>query len=371
MKRSLPLLVAAVFLIPLVTGCEGPAGPEGPAGSAGATGAAGPTGPAGPAGPAGSDATQTCTQCHTNNTDLYAKQVQYAKSTHRLGGNFERSTTSCAPCHTHQGFLERIATGATSTVDDILDPAPINCRTCHQIHTTYTQADYAFTVSGSNSMVFNPGLGPIDFGEIGNLCSQCHQGRSVDLPVVDGADVTISSSRYGYHHGPQAQVLAGVGAVDLTTAAAAVGPQMVSTGPMAHGNPSVNTDVCGTCHMGQAFGEQAGGHTWKMSYDYHGSERPNTAGCTAACHGSLTSFDYNGVQTMVEDLMDELFVELVRIGVKVDGANWYAVKGSWPANVAGAMLNYQMIGEDRSHGVHNPDYVIGILQGSIDLMKTY
>ena len=50
--------------------------------------------------------TENCTQCHTNNETLFAKQVQYEKSTHRLGGNFERSTTSCAPCHTHQGFVQ-------------------------------------------------------------------------------------------------------------------------------------------------------------------------------------------------------------------------------------------------------------------------
>ena len=51
-------------------------------------------------------------QCHSNDVTLFAKQVQYEKSTHRLGGNFERATASCAPCHTHQGFLERMATGA-------------------------------------------------------------------------------------------------------------------------------------------------------------------------------------------------------------------------------------------------------------------
>ena len=130
-----------------------------------------------------------------------------------LGGNFERATASCAPCHTHQGFLERIATGATSTASDILDPAPINCRTCHQIHTTFTGADYALTVSGPNDIIFNEGFGPVDFGEIGNLCSQCHQGRTLSpFPVPGGDQVTITSSRYGYHHGPQAQIVGGFGA---------------------------------------------------------------------------------------------------------------------------------------------------------------
>ncbi|MBT8396577.1 MAG: collagen-like protein [Gemmatimonadetes bacterium] len=361
MRRRIPLLVAAVFLVPLVTGCEGPVGPEGPAGAVGAQGPAGPQGPTGPVGPTGQDATQTCTQCHTNNTVLFVKQVQYEKSTHRLGGNFERATTSCAPCHTHQGFLERIATGATRTAADVLDPAPINCRTCHQIHTTYTNADYALTVSGPNDMIFNPTHGPQNLGEIGNLCSQCHQGRSLSpTPVPGGADVTITSSRYGYHHGPQTQVIAGVGAF----------PFGADTGPMAHGKASVNTDLCGTCHMGEAYGEQAGGHTWKMSYEYHGSDRPNVAGCEI-CHSSVDDFDYNGVQTDFEALLEELRVELVRIGVKRTGDNFYAQQGTYPADVAAAFVNFQMFAEDRSKGIHNPGFALGVLQASVDKMKTY
>ena len=108
MRRNTVLLAAAVFLLPLVTACEGPEGPAGPTGSSGVTG---PQGPAGPVGPAGQDANENCTQCHADNVTLFAKQVQYEASTHRTGGNFERSDADCAACHTHQGFLERLATG--------------------------------------------------------------------------------------------------------------------------------------------------------------------------------------------------------------------------------------------------------------------
>jgi hypothetical protein len=291
---------------------------------------------------------------------LFAKQVQYEKSTHRLGGNFERATASCAPCHTHQGFLERIATGATETATDVLDPAPINCRTCHQIHTTFTAADYALTVSGPNDLIFNEGQGPVDFGPVGNLCSQCHQGRTLSpFPVPGGDPVTITSSRYGYHHGPQAQIFGGTGAFSLGST--------IPTGPSAHGR-SVNDDACGTCHMGQAFGEQAGGHTWKMTYEYHGSDVENIAGCLD-CHTTLTTFDYIGLQTLVEEKLDDLATELMRIGVM--RPDHYAKTGTWPADVAAAFVNWQMIEEDRSLGVHNPPYVVAILTASVDKMKTY
>jgi hypothetical protein len=247
---------------------------------------------------------------------------------------------------------------ATATVED---PAPINCRTCHQIHTTYTAADYALTVSGPNDLLFNEGQGPVDFGEVGNLCSQCHQGRTLSpFPVPGGDDVTITSSRYGYHHGPQAQILAGVGAFEVNG--------NVVNGPMAHGNPIPNPKVCGTCHMASAFGNQAGGHTWNMEYEYHGSTEENIAGC-GICHSTLVTFDHVEVQTLVEEKLEELATELIRIGVM--RPDHYANRGTWPADVAGAFVNWQMIEEDRSLGVHNPPYVLAILEGSINKMKTY
>lgn len=358
MRRSLPFLVAAVLVVPLMSACEGPIGPEG---SQGAQGIQGPQGPAGPAGPAGQNAAETCTQCHKSDVSIFARQVQYDKSTHRLGGNFERSTTACAPCHTHQGFMERIVTGATSTATDILDPAPINCRTCHMIHQTFTNADYALTVSGPTDLVWNPSQGSVDFGDTGNLCASCHQGRTLNpTPVPGGANVTITSSRYGWHYSTQAQILAGKGAFAFGASA---------SGPGAHGRPSVTEGTCGACHMGQAFGEQAGGHTFKMSYEAYGSERPNLAGCRS-CHQTITTFDYNDLQTDVQALLDELATELRRVGV-MRATSTYANTGSFPADVAAAFANWQMIFADQSLGVHNPNYVKGILNATIAKVKTY
>jgi hypothetical protein len=155
-------------------------------------------------------------------------------------------------------------------------------------------------------------------------------------------------------------VIAGVGAFTFGEDA----------GPMAHGKPEVNAGVCGTCHMGDAFGEQAGGHTWKMTYEYRGRDNDNIAGCEI-CHTTIDDFDYNDVQTDVAALMEELRVELVRIGIKRDGDNWYANAGTWPADVAAAFVNYQMFGEDRSLGVHNPGFVKSVLEASVAKMKTY
>ena len=372
-RRSCSLAITLACAVGLVA-CEGPQGPEGPAG---ATGPAGPTGPTGPTGPAGADANANCTQanCHVGNVTLFAKQVQYEQSTHRQGGNFERSTKDCAICHTHQGFIERITSNAYATAADVLDPAPINCRTCHKIHSTYTNADYALTRTATvplfnlNYVTGNPDT--VNYGAAaGNMCASCHQARKLSpVPVLGGADVTITSSRYGVHHGPQAQVVAGKGAFAFT------GTQTIPTGPNTHGNATANTKLCATCHMGQAFGEQAGGHTWKMSYDYHGSEVDNVAGCnTTGCHSNFTNFHaFGDTPADVLALLMQLDSILVAKGVKlqvspgyaIENLNVYAKTGTFSANLAAAFLNWQLFAEDRSLGIHNPPYVKAVLENTI------
>lgn len=351
-----PLLLGVTTLAFLLVGCEGPAGPEGPEGPQGQVG---PTGPQGPAGPAGQNANEDCTQCHTDDTNIFARQVQYQSSTHFTGGNFERSTTDCAPCHTHEGFVERLATGAQVTAADIENPSPVNCRTCHQIHTTYTDADFALTTTAPVELWAG---GEVDFGD-GNLCAQCHQGRPIDaaeMPTIGGADVTFTSSRYGYHHGPQAQIMGGLGAFEFS------GPATISGGPHFHGGASVG---CNTCHMAQPFGAQAGGHTWNMSYEYHGNEVDNVAGCmTSGCHSNVDDFGLFGVQDEVAGMMDDLRGLLRTIGV-VEPDSDSRVPGTWPANVAAAAVNFQMVLEDRSMGIHNPTYVKALLQNTIAKMQ--
>jgi len=342
-----------------MAGCDGPAGPQGPEGPAGQQG---PAGPAGVAGPAGQDANENCTQCHDNSVTLYAIQVQYSASTHRTGGNFERSTTSCAPCHTHQGFLERISTGSMVTAADVQNPAPINCRTCHNIHTTYTNADLGLTATAPVKL-FNAAHGTVDLGK-GNLCGQCHQGRVLSpVPEIGGPNVQITSSRYGYHHGPQAQVISGVGAFEFP------GSMVIASGRTPHG---LSPGTCVTCHMAQAYGAQAGGHTWKMTYEYHGSEEENVAGCnTSGCHVAFEDFhEWGDVPAEITGLLADLAAELKRIGIYT-GSGYSSKAGSWPGDVAAAFVNWQMFSEDRSKGLHNPQYARAVLTNSIEKMKTY
>jgi len=354
MRRSSVLIAAVVFLLPMLTACEGPTGPAGPAGTAGATGPAGPTGPQGPAGPAGQDANENCTQCHVNDVTLFAKEVEWARSAHGIASHlYDR--TSCSVCHSHQGFLERLATGEWETAAAVEEVVGINCRTCHQIHTTYTAADLAFTVQ--DEVALRVAGVTMDLGGSSNLCASCHQSRLRDLmPVIDGDPQELEDP----HHGPQGDIMAGVGLYNFNG---------TPEGMHIHGSEG----GCATCHMAEGptvdrpdRGPQgrAGGHTW--SVDNNGSDY--TAGCET-CHTSgVDDFEHFGLQAEVQALLDDLAEALAAAGAlewDAEDGEWNDVSGEFPANVAAAFWNYMAVVEDRSLGLHNPTYVKGILEGSI------
>src|SRR5690606_24509754 len=122
-----------------------------------------------------------------------------------------------------QGFLEVAGTGLATTTAPIEDPLPQNCYTCHQIHRTYTEADWALTQD--QPVTLWVGGQTLDFGK-GNLCISCHQARSYSPALPDpatGGTVNITNSRYGPHHGPQGLMLPGIGGYELP-------------GPMAYDN---------------------------------------------------------------------------------------------------------------------------------------
>ena len=378
--KKLSMFIGALTLVAFVAACEGPQGPAGtdgadgatgPAGAPGATGATGATGPAGPAGPAGPpgadgiNAAETCTECHNNSTIIFAREVQYGNSTHFLGGNYERAgSASCSTCHAHEGFANYVAGDPAVSISN---PSPVNCRTCHEIHTTFTDQDWALTTTAPVDLIATVGT-TVDFGN-GNLCANCHQGRSVTLPVVDGPDFAVTSSRYGYHHGPQAQSLAGVGALKIGNTPNAT----INTGPNSHGSLAANANGCVTCHMAEPFGSQSGGHTWKMAYEYHGAVEDNVAGCnTTGCHdatGPITEFDFSGRMTQVAGLISDLETELIRVGAYNTTTELFNA-GTYPANVAASMLNYQFLKEDRSLGIHQPYYITRMLQNAVAYMQT-
>ncbi|MFC1872137.1 hypothetical protein ACFLYV_00235 [Chloroflexota bacterium] len=359
MKRGkfIFLVLGLLLVVLALAACAGETGSTGPAGATGAAGAAGPAGAAGAAGSAGAagvNAAETCSDCHNETTMFKGMQVQWANSLHGAGYTFERNGTSCAACHTAEGFV--VAKEAGSTPTEALDaavqnPSPVNCRTCHEIHETYSEDDWALTVTAP--VTIDATGDTLDLGA-GNLCATCHQPRtSYPTPVVGEGDVTFTSSRYGPHHGPQSTMVAGVGGYGEYT------------GTSIH--YAMVEDTCVTCHMADAYGKQSGGHTMSMAYEYHEEEVQNVAGCVS-CHGDAESFDIGGAMTEVEELGAELNTLLLAEGLIT--ASGSAVPGTYTSKQAGALWNYRtVILEDRSGGVHNPGFAKFLLQTGIDALQ--
>lgn len=334
MKKILSLISGGLFLSAMVlTSCEGPAGP---------------TGPEGPQGPAGDNGIASCGQCHDLSTDLYAKVIQWETSLHAIGGHFERNDATCAICHTHEGYVDNLATGAGSSEAALIDPTPINCRTCHKIHDTYTSDDWA--LRSTEPVTFFDGTVSKDFG-VGNQCASCHQSRSYDVAVIGGADIAVTSSRYGPHYGPQSNIISGNGFVQLTGSA-----NYPSTNP--HANV---VGGCVGCHMAPGYGVQNGGHTFRMLRT--DGTTYNLNGCTG-CHASMTSADVTAFKGEVQVLYDSLLNVLVSKGLLTTAGN--TVLGTYSPEKAAAMGNWRTVYGDHSMGVHNPGLIKAVLQNSIE-----
>ena len=320
----------------------------------------GPIGPQGPVGPEGPQAQLNCVQCHGNSQKITVKLYQYEHSVHATGGNNFRNSTTCAICHTSQGFLERIATGATTTAAAIQDPLPPNCYTCHKIHTSYTDADWELTQT--QPVTLWVGGQTVDLGK-GNLCISCHQTRIYSPALPDpntGGTVNIQTTRYGPHYGPQGVMLTGLNGYEL--AGPAVYENSAHTTLVA--NPVKN--ACITCHMGTAQGALSGGHTFRVITE---DSVINTAACVE-CHPVA-----NDLRTLVADrqgeietLLHELETLLVARGL-YDAAIEQNRKGDFTEHEAGVLFNYKFVKEDRSRGVHNFKYSKALLTNSIAYLQ--
>ncbi|MCF8308492.1 MAG: hypothetical protein K9I68_05730 [Bacteroidales bacterium] len=314
-------------------------------------------GPQGPPGEDGEDASSQCGTCHDVSTEIQAKEVQWASSKHKTGGNFERNASYCAGCHTSEGFIDVIENGNTSMVasESPTNPSPIGCKTCHQIHQTYTPQDYQLTTSEPVDLIV--GDEPADMGK-GNVCANCHQARDPEpLPQPGGGDVAIESPYWGPHHGTQTNMIAAQGGVEFE------GDYDYSTGP--------HSDMeggCVTCHMSDPYGDQAGGHNMSMTYAYHGHDAPLTSGCTQCHEGEDFDFNYGNVQTETEELLAELETKLIEQGI-MDEED-HAIPGTYSATEAGALYNYLFVMEDSSAGVHNSNYSEALLKNSIDKLDS-
>lgn len=366
------LLLAGALLV-AVEGCKGPEGPAGPPGESTILQLE------------GFAAGINCGDCHNPDTDtvnfVWARKYQWEQSKHYYGGDYERAGTSCAACHTTEGFIQ-----ATSgkTVTAAVQPSPPGCFACHSPH---SRADFTLRTVAPvtlNSSVAGVADATFNYGK-GNLCASCHKPRTMS-PEPDPTKsavtdtITITSSRWYAHYGVQSQLLMGTGGFQFT--------DYTYNGNSAHTNaPLLQAEGCIQCHManpvetGSEFG-MAGAHTMNIRY---GTSSSLLEGCkNSACHPTITSVDYHSVQTVVHAYLDTLqammadtaVVNKFNAGAKKawitigsSGPSINASTGSplkiAPATRAGALYNFFLVEHDLSFGVHNSVYTIDLLKSSV------
>ena len=278
---------------------------------------------------------EDCTDCHNETTIVLTHTLEWEQSVHATGTAYERSTSaSCAGCHSNEGFTAMLAAGLTpgAVSEGVTNPSPVNCRTCHEIHTSYTIDDFA--LRATEPLTLYTSGASYDFGE-GNLCANCHQPRRSE-PVVGEGNVEVDSTHWGPHHGVQATSFIGAGGYGVE--------------PVSSPHYLTVSNGCPQCHMGN---------------DRHEME-PDIASCQT-CHSGIENFDYNGVQTEVEGMLKELGSLLEVRGLLEDG---HPVPGTYSEEQAGALWNYIAVVEDGSSGVHAPGFIRSILQVGIDTLKS-
>ena len=282
----------------------------------------------------------TCTDCHNDTTVITGKKTSWSESMHGTGEAYGRGTRAgCAACHSGGAFSDMVAAGLTPNTVEVGDPNPTRqgCRTCHQIHTSYTAADWALETYAPVALFALEGV-TYDGGK-GNLCANCHQPRRAIAEADPNGIISVTSTHWGPHHGPQSTMLLGL-----------AGAGDVIGFPSAHA--MLVRDTCVTCHIGQD-----NSHTFE----------PVMSACLV-CHPDAKNFDIKGVQTEVEGLIAQVGDLLVAKGL-LDEAG-HPVVGDYPAAQSSALWNYiYIVFEDGSLGVHNPAYTKAMLEAALVVLK--
>ena len=265
-------------------------------------------------------------------------------------------------------YLEHPVTGdliPSVNPEGYVTTEPINCIGCHTDHRSFDFEndgnDYAVRTTEPVNLDLDPTI-TIDFSTshadnlgLSNLCITCHQPRT-SYPIPSGvADITITSRRFGPHHGPQATMLEGVMGANIAGSTGYPG-----VGQAAHRSGA----SCTSCHMGESSDGTNGGH----------SLIPTENACVT-CHTSGAPTEVEGfaadLQTLFDLLRAKNLIDASGYVLGGDGTSWASSSNPLvvPVAEAQAIWNYKTVVEDNSEGVHNPDYVKALLKNSIEALQ--
>ena len=287
----------------------------------------------------------TCGKCHqgehTPYLENWEESAHAGSDTHPVPSLQTRfRTTDCAGCHTYQGFIQFVGTTPEDTVNIVPEgidapgdaALPLVCAACHDPHDAKHPGQLRLPAA--------------------DLCVKCHNPEN----AVPGEEP---------HHST-APMFAGTGAAEI--------PGYTYDRQSIHQIlPSLAADKCVVCHVFRTEFNDNGtpadpsddilantGHTFE----------PRLEACAqSGCHvGGLVEtvtgpFDHRGRQTLTQDLLDSLATIIAEIEQNVltpqDSADYLI-----------GLFNYQFVTNERSRGVHNPDYAETVLENTIAFLDT-
>lgn len=313
-------------------------------------------GPPGMDGISGVDGTASCIGCHSR-SHRDSISAAYNLSLHAIESIISgvplstyTNRTSCARCHTNEGFIEFMETGAVQ--DTVPLPTRISCTSCHSNHKTFDfendGQDYALRSIEPVQLIVDETYN-IDLGGTSNQCVSCHQPRRSG-PEDDGSGTfEVPNTRWGPHHGPQSTLLEGIQGAELSGSTSYPAPK--SAAHRANSN-------CVQCHMNETTDGFDGSHTFLA-----------TNNACIQCHTNGVPTEVAGLAAELETL-GALLANVVSqdgtvVGIIQDGE---PQEGTFTFIEAQAAWNYLFIMEDSSEGLHNPEYAKALIRNSIEAL---
>lgn len=411
---TLGVLLGTSAIVVSCTGSDGAAGTAGAAGSAGSQGTPGPIGATGATGPIpvldGGISTSCMSPCHGFNGVIsqFQASAHYAAYVTNAGTSTADEWTApgaaCGNCHAIDALAGRTALGTVgdggvtnaahgqleyrnSTTGGVSDStytgsaivAEVYCTTCHAVtpandpHLTgveWTPGSFPLVVaSGATDTAFieksptTSAITGMSIGTLGtaNTCISCHKSRKDVTSYITASNV-LTSTHWGPHEGPQADVFSGAGGYQYPGLTYGTSTHQVKL-------------TCIDCHMPDVASN-------------HGvpdhSFAPRLAACQS-CHAGATSFDINAGQARIQKAMFQLQAALSGAGYLTRSTAPTYVElqpdelldgnfeldqtrpGGSPALTAaqaGAVYNYILVARGGAMGVHNPKYVAQLLVDS-------
>lgn len=331
-----------------------------------------------------------CGKCHDDG-HYHRRPTMWKESGHgRSTGASGAGRAGCADCHEGRTFVNLVDMTPGTIEADLSNPELIGCAVCHDPHDSHDDHDPMVTGDPDTSplgsqqhhirtlddVTLTNGE-VITRGGAGKLCMNCHKSRREAETYVDGN----ISSHFGPHHSTQTDVIMGTNAITF-------GRYIPSST-----HRDVMPNFCVTCHMAETpggrsgFGEygrdKVGDHTFNMHWagddGIDGTEDDvYNVGICQDCHGpSIETFedfvareDYDEDGT-VESARDELrgLLHEVEEHFPKDTEGNIDFGASWSPVQARALYNWATVEEDYSMGMHNYQFVVGLLKVTLEALE--